>query len=120
MATATATKRSQAPQKPEHKIGPLHNGLGVSIWLNSKETETGPRFYRSVTIAHRRYYDEESRQWKDAASYRPSDLATLVLALQAARDYCTRTPLPGQPPDGDEEAMRADEEEAPPDGETPF
>jgi hypothetical protein len=47
MATATSPKRSQAPQKPEHKIGPLHNGLGVSIWLNSVETETGTRFFRS-------------------------------------------------------------------------
>lgn len=44
---ATTTRRTHAPQKPEHKIGPLHNGLGISIWLNSVESEKGTRFFRS-------------------------------------------------------------------------
>ncbi|CAN5172077.1 hypothetical protein BH10PLA2_BH10PLA2_28760 [soil metagenome] len=76
--------------------------LGVSIWLNTVETDKGPRVYRSVTVAPRRYRDEQTGDWKDAKSYRPLDLSTLILALQAARDYCAKVPLPGQPIKGEE------------------
>jgi hypothetical protein len=100
---ATKTKRAQQPaRRPEKKIGPFHSGLGVAIWLNTVETEHGPRFFRSVTIASRRYKDAKDGQWKDAKSYRPVDLATLALALESAKLYCTSTPLPGQAVDGDE------------------
>ncbi len=102
MAT-TRTKRQTLPtRRPEHKIGPFHNGLGVAIWCNSVETDAGTRYFRSITIAPRRYRDAQSGEWKDAVSYRPVDLSTLMLALQAARDYCSRVPLPGQPVDGEE------------------
>lgn len=100
---ATKTKRTQQPtRRPEKKIGPFHNGLGIAIWLNTVETDTGLRYFRSITIAPRRYLDPKDGQWKDAKSYRPVDLATLTLALEAAKSYCSSTPLPGQAVDGDE------------------
>ena len=75
------------PQKsPEKKIGPFASGIGVAIWLNEGTGEDGSvRFFRSVTINPRRYLDSKSGQWKDAASYQPSDLPALLfcqLALQ--------------------------------------
>ena len=99
---ATKNKRSQPVRRPEKKIGPFHGGLGVAIWMNTVDTPQGPRFFRSITIAPRRYRDPKDGQWKDAASYRPIDLPTLILALQAAHDYLRTTPLPGQPIEGDE------------------
>ena len=101
--STTKTKRPvQTPKRPEKKIGPFHNGLGIAIWLNRVDTDQGPRFFRSITLAPRRYLDEKTGQWKDAASFRPVDLATLELALAAARQYIASTPLPGQPVQGDE------------------
>lgn len=80
-----AKKRTQTPaRRPEKKIGPLHNGLGIAIWLNEVQTEHGPRYFRSLTIAPRRYRDSLTGEWKDATSYRPVDIATLVLALENA------------------------------------
>lgn len=102
MATPKAKRPAQAPRRPEKKIGPFHNGLGIAIWLNSVETERGPRYFRSITIAPRRYLDEKTGQWMDATSYRPVDLATLELALSHARQFIASTPLPGQAVEGDE------------------
>ena len=99
---ATKAKRAAAPRRPEKKIGPFHNGLGIAIWLNSVETDSGTRYFRSITIAPRRYLEGKTGQWKDATSYRPVDLATLELALAHARQFIASTPLPGQPVDGDE------------------
>jgi hypothetical protein len=104
MSTATKSKKAvaQAPRKPEKKIGPFHNGLGLAIWLNRVDTDTGPRWFRSITPAPRRYRDAKTGEWKDAASYRPVDLSTLVLALESAKQYVTQTPLPGAPLEGEE------------------
>lgn len=100
---AAKAKRAQQPaRRPEKKIGPFHNGLGIAIWLNTVETDQGTRYFRSVSIAPRRFRDPKDGAWKDAKSYRPVDLATIALALDAARAYCSSTPLPGQPVDGDE------------------
>src|SRR5436309_1569707 len=99
---AAKTKRPQPARRPERKIGPFHNGLGIAIWLNTVETPQGTRYFRSITIAARRYRDPKDGQWKDAKSYRPMDLPTLALALDAAKTYCSSTPLPGQAVDGDE------------------
>ena len=99
------------PRRPEKKIGPFHNGIGLAIWLNRVETEQGPRYFRSITFNARRYCDAKTGEWKDAASYRPVDLATLELALSSARMFLAATPLPGQPVEGDEY------EELPQDGE---
>ncbi|MCI0541278.1 MAG: hypothetical protein L0Z50_39260 [Verrucomicrobiales bacterium] len=103
MSTATkAKKANRLPRRPERKIGPFHNGLGIAIWLNEVETAQGTRWFRSITLAPRRYLDPKTGDWKDAASYRPVDLATLELAIAAARQFIASTPLPGQPVEGEE------------------
>ncbi|MGE3807967.1 MAG: hypothetical protein AB7K24_25170 [Gemmataceae bacterium] len=105
---------SQPVRRPEMKVGPFHNGLGVSVWLNVAETSSGPRYFRSVTIAARRYRDPQTGEWKDAGSYRPVDIPTLILALKEAQEFLTKTPLPGQPVEGDEfEDMHLDDGEVP-------
>ena len=82
---ATKSKRAPAPaHRPEHKIGPFHNGLGVAIWCNTVETDRGPRYFRSISVAPRRYRDPQTGEWKNATSFRPVDLSTLVLALKNA------------------------------------
>lgn len=105
MSTSTAKAKrtnNRAPRRPEKKIGPFHNGLGIAIWMNQIDTPEGPRFFRSITLAPRRYLDEKTGEWKDAVSFRPVDLATLELALAAAKQYIAATPLPGQPVQGEE------------------
>ena len=115
--TQETTKKPK--RQPEKKIGPFHNGLGIAIWLNTVETPDGPRFFRSITIAPRRYRDAKSGEWKDAASYRPVDLTTLALALDAARQYIASTPLPGQPLEGEEyEELHLPDSDAAPNGQT--
>ena len=102
--SATKTKAT-TPRRPERKFGPFHGGVGVAVWLNQVETENGVRYFRSVTIAPRRYFDETSRTWKDAGSLRSTDLPALVLALEAARAYMASTPLPGEPIEEEEEEV---------------
>jgi hypothetical protein len=80
---------------PEKKLS--FAGIGVAIWLNEAEGQGGEiRYFRSVTINPRRYRDPESGAWKDAGSFRVSDLPALAFALQRAIDYCFTEPLPGQ------------------------
>jgi len=84
MAT-TKTKQGKAPAKPpELKIGPFQGGIGVAVWLNQIQTDSGPKTIRSISIAPRRYLDKESGQWKDSGSFRPGDLTALILALEKA------------------------------------
>ena len=91
---ATRTNRQPQPaQRPEKKIGPFHGGLAVAIWLNNVETENGPRFFRSVTLAPRRYRDAKTGEWKDAKSYRPVDLSTLILAMEACASVLCGCPV---------------------------
>ena len=47
MANPKGKRPAPAPRRPEKKIGPFHNGLGIAIWLNCVETEQGPRYFRS-------------------------------------------------------------------------
>ncbi len=42
------------------------------------------------------HLDPKSGQWKDAASYQPSDLPALLFCLAKAQEYCYETPVPGQ------------------------
>jgi hypothetical protein len=93
------------PHQPERKWGPFHGGISVCVWLNEAETDSGKRWFRSITIAPRRYRDEKSGNWEDAASYRPADVPSLLLALEAAHKYCSTTPLPGEA--ADEEPVEA-------------
>src|SRR5438552_1518258 len=115
---STKTKRAPAPpRRPEKKYGPFAGGCGVVVWMNQVETDSGTKFFRSVQIAPRRYRDRKTGEWEDSSSLRATDLPTLILALQAAHEFVTATPLPGQPAE-DEHV----EESAPleTNGQTPF
>lgn len=122
MATTKSKSAARPPRRPEKKFGPYHHGLGVAIWLNEVETEQGKRYFRSVTLAPRRFRDPKTGEWKNAASYRPVDLATLELVLAHARQYVATTPLPGQPVEGEEydELHGADNGEVPSSDQIPF
>ena len=37
----------QQRSPPELKIGPFAGGIGVAIWLNTAETDDGPKQFRS-------------------------------------------------------------------------
>jgi len=80
---------------PEKKIGPYRSGIGGAVWLNTIETQNGPKQVRSFTLSPRRYYDERDRKWKDAGSFRPIDLPTVAIVIQEAIHYVNTTPLPG-------------------------
>ena len=94
--TQSAPSSKTPPKPPEHKLGPFTAGIGVSIWLNTVQTENGPRKYRSITVNPRRYFDRESNQWRDSASYNLADLPALIFALQKAQEYVYETSLPGE------------------------
>jgi hypothetical protein len=101
---AKQKKAPTAPRYPERKWGPFHGGLSVCVWTNEVENGTGKRFFRSVTISPRRYLDPKTGEWEDAGSLRPADLPSLILALEAAHDFVSSTPLPGKPMEGEEPA----------------
>lgn len=88
--------KSPPSNQPEKKIGPYAGGISVAIWLNTADTETGPKQFRSIGISPRRYRDPASGQWKDSSSFRPGDLPALIFALQKAQEYCYTTPLPDE------------------------
>jgi hypothetical protein len=92
---------THAAKPPEKKIGPYPGGIGVAIWLNQVETDDGPREIRSITIAPRRYKDDESGEWRDSPSFRTSDIPALIHALTQAQSYIYRVPLKRER-DGDE------------------
>jgi len=102
-----STAKPKGARPPEKKIGPFAGGIGVAIWINTVETDAGARQIRSITVAPRRYFDQESNQWKDAPSFRPSDLPALIFALQQAQEYCYTTPLPGDESNPDDDAPGA-------------
>ena len=90
-------QQTQRPaNKPELKIGPFAGGISVNVWRNTVESESGPRTIRSISISPRRYRDPQSREWKDSYSYRPVDLAAIILGLQKAQEFIYTTPVPGQ------------------------
>jgi len=89
--TQPAPKRSE--KKPEKEFAT--RGLKVAVWLNSTETDEGVRHFRAFSISPRRYRDEKSGEWKDAAGYRPVDVATLQFLLRQVEGFLLTTPLPG-------------------------
>ncbi len=104
MPSSPSSSADRQARPPEKKIGPFAGGVGVAIWLNETDDgKGGSRQFRSITIAPRRYYDDKSKQWKDAPSFNPADLPALVFALQQAQAYCYETPLPGEPSGPEEE-----------------
>jgi hypothetical protein len=86
---------AREPRRPERKWGPFHAGVGVAVWLNSVDTPDGKRYFRTITIAPRRYRVASTGEWADSGNFRAADLQSLILALQAASDYVRMTPLPG-------------------------
>jgi len=83
---STKTKRPpKETRKPELKVGPFQGGIGICVWSNEIETAEGPKTVRSVTIAPRRYKDPKTGEWRDAVSYRPSDLTCLILAMDKSQ-----------------------------------
>jgi hypothetical protein len=100
----------EQPRHPEKKYGPFAGGAGLAVWLNSVKTETGLRYFRSVTVQPRRFRDSKTGKWKDAKSLRPTDLPALLLAMEAAQQFIAQTPLPGQAADNEEIETLADGE----------
>ena len=90
---------SRIPRGPETKIGPFPAGIGVAIWINTIQTDEGPRKMRSITLSPRRYFDRDANEWRDSGSYHPGDVPALIFALQKAQEYIFTTPIPGEPPD---------------------
>src|SRR5688500_2010332 len=82
--------------RPEKKIGPYPGGIGVAVWINTIDTEHGPKQVRSVSISPRRYRDSQTGEWKDAAAYRPGDLPALIHALLKAQEFCFENPIDGE------------------------
>ncbi len=91
MAKSNASNRSD--NKPEKKIGPLPGGLGVAIWVNTVQTDEGPRKIRSITLSPRRYRDSKTGEWKDSSSFQVGDIPTLIFALQQAQEHIYLHPL---------------------------
>ena len=85
MAAKTTKRAVTAPRYPERKWGPFHGGVGVAVWLNEVQTADGKRWFRSITIAPRRYIDDKTGKWEDGSSLRTTDLPSLILALDKAQ-----------------------------------
>jgi hypothetical protein len=66
MTNTKSKPASTVPRHPERKWGPFHGGVGVAVWLNQVQADTGPWFFRSLTIAPRRFRDKQTGDWKDA------------------------------------------------------
>ena len=92
--------RGAHPQKsanrPEVKFGPFPGGISVAVWQNEIQTDGASRTIRSISVSPRRYRDAQSGEWKDAPSYRTSDIPALIFGLQKALEYVFSNPLPGQ------------------------
>lgn len=98
------SKRATAPPRhPEKKYVPFHGGVSLAIWLNEVETDEGTRFYRTVTLQGRRFRDRKTGEWRDAKSFRATDLPAVMLSIDAALAFMQNTPLPGQPAEAEEE-----------------
>ena len=112
MAATKAKRAKSEPRYPEKKWGPFAGGSGVAVWLNEFQTDNGTRYARSITFAPRRFRDRQTDEWRNGA-YRPVDLPALLLAIQAAHDYCHSTPLPGEPAEQEEVETLAEGEISP-------
>jgi len=102
MAKQASRSSSASRTQPEHKIGPYPGGIGVAVWVNTIETDDGPRKVRSITISPRRYRDPESGEWRDSNSFRIGDLPALIFALQKAQEFSYTKPLPDEGDNGDD------------------
>jgi hypothetical protein len=119
MATKEKRGKKTQPRHPEKKWGPFAGGTGVAVWLNEFETEAGTRYARTITLSPRRFRDPKTNEWRDGAN-RPVDQSAMLLALQAALDFCHSTPLPGEAAEPEEVDTLGDGEEPSADPKTPF
>jgi hypothetical protein len=83
-------------KRPEKKIAPYGNGLGVAIWINEIESEGGARLVRSITINPKRYFNRDTGEWQDSGSLNIADIPAVIAVLQKAFDFCVSTPITGQ------------------------
>lgn len=92
MSESNATKGStqQSGKRPRTKFG------RVAVWTNTIQTVDGDREILSFTISPRRYRDPTTGEWRDAMSYRASDLPALEFDLQKAIEYRYENPLVAQ------------------------
>ncbi len=114
-----ASTKKATPRYPEKKWGPFASGTGIAVWLNEFETAEGTRYARTITFAPRRFRDTKSGEWRDVA-YRPVDLSAMLLAIQAALDFCNSAPLPGQAAEPEEIDLLTETEEVPANSEIPY
>ena len=118
MAKQKKRATTALPVYPEKKWGPFAGGVSVAVWLQETSTDEGTRYFRAVTVRGRRFLDKETGEWRDGA-LRPTDIPSLVLALEAAQAYIANTPLPGQPAES-EEPDAPENGEVVPAGSVPF
>src|SRR5690242_15508000 len=119
MATKEKRPKKMQPRPPERKWGPFAGGTSVVVWLNEFETDNGTRYARTITFGPRRFRDRQTNEWRDGA-YRLVDLPALLLAIQAAHEFCLSTPLPGEPAEPEEVETLTDGELPPADPKIPF
>ena len=88
-------RQRRPPPEKKFSVG----GIGVAIWLNTIDSDDGPKSFRSVTIAPRRYQDRQTGEWKDSTSFNPGDLPALIFVLTKVQEFVFTVPLPGQEPE---------------------
>ena len=70
--------------KPKTALSFSTSGGGqiqAAIWEN-EQTKGKETFTSHSCTFQRRYYDEESKEWKTANGFRPTDLLTLAFAAE--------------------------------------
>ena len=97
-AAAPAPRQKRNPPEKKFAVG----GIGIAIWLNTVETDDGPKSFRTVTIAPRRYQDKKTGEWKDSNSFHPNDLPALIFCLEKTLEFTFMTPMPEHDPDDTE------------------
>ena len=55
--------------------------IQAALWENEQKKD-GETFTSHSFTFQRRYYDEDSKEWKTASGYRATDLLTLAFAAQ--------------------------------------
>ena len=100
MAT-TIAKRAKSEPHSRTEVGPLRRRKRSRRLVERIPDGDGTRYARSITFARARFRDRKTDEWRDGA-YRPVDLPALLLAIEAAHDFCLSTPLPGEPAEQEE------------------
>ena len=75
----------QTPQRPVETIR-IRGGIEVAIWENQVERDGRVTTRHSVTHK-KRYYDQQSGEFRDSSTLFPEDLPRLGLGLRKAFEY---------------------------------